>query len=279
MQDVHSLTSHTNAGVERLKSDGHLDKLRRWLSPSDPSTNLNAARGKRLEGTGNWFINSDAFSQWKSGSPQHLWLHGLAGCGKTVLTSTILDHLHSAPTDSCVCLDFFFDFRDKDKQHLDNLLRSLASQLYARCAESRQELDSLFASCENGQMQPTIELLSKTVHLMMQRPQKVRIVLDALDECAARSELLEWMKTLAGPALKNVHLIATSRREEELESGLQWIDKENTIPLQGDLIDNDIRSYTKARLQGPGAFQKRWGEKLDVLEEIETVIGEKSKGM
>lgn len=114
MQDIHSLASHTNAGVEKLKSDGHFDKLRRWLSPSDPSTNLNAAKEKRHEGTGDWFINSDAFSEWKSGSRRHLWLHGLAGCGKTVLTSTILDHLRSAPADSFVCLDFFFDFRDKE---------------------------------------------------------------------------------------------------------------------------------------------------------------------
>jgi hypothetical protein len=42
-----------------------------------------------------------------------------------VLTSTILGHLHDTRPDSFFCLDFFFDFRDKDKQHLDNLLRSL----------------------------------------------------------------------------------------------------------------------------------------------------------
>ena len=113
----------------------------------------------------------------------------------------------------------------------------------------------------------------------MQRPQKVQIVLDALDECATRSELLEWMEKLSGPELKNVHLIATSRREEELESGLRWIGQENMIPLQGDLIDNDIRSYTKARLQWSREFQKRWGSEPDVLEEIETVIGGKSDGM
>jgi hypothetical protein len=78
----------------------------------------NAAKEKRQEGTGNWFITSTAFLEWKLGLRRHLWLHGLAGCGKTVLTSTILDHLHDARPGSCVCLDFLFDFRDQDKQHL-----------------------------------------------------------------------------------------------------------------------------------------------------------------
>jgi predicted ATPase len=110
----------------------------------------NAAKEKRQEGTGNWFITSTAFLEWKLGLRRHLWLHGLAGCGKTVLTSTILDHLHDARPGSCVCLDFLFDFRDQDKQHLDNLLRSLAFQLYSQCADTRKDLDSLFNSCDDG---------------------------------------------------------------------------------------------------------------------------------
>jgi len=280
VQDIHSLTMHTNAVVERLKSDSHLDKVRGWLSPSDPSTNLNAAKEKHHQGTGEWFINSNAFSEWKSGSRRHLWLHGLAGCGKTVLASTILDHLRSALTESCICLDFFFDFRDEKKQHLDNLLRSLASQLYLHCAESQQELDGLFASCESGQKQPTTGLLSKTVHLMMQRPQKLQIVLDALDECTTRSELLRWMKTLSGSELKNTYLIATSRREEELESRLSdWINKGNMIPMDKSLVNKDIRSYTRARLRQGGEFQRRWGSSHGVLDDIESAIGGKSDGM
>lgn len=115
---------------------------------------------------------------------------------------------------------------------------------------------------------------------MMQRSQKLQIVLDALDECTSRSELLQWMKTLSGSELKNVHLIATSRREEELEFGLSGlIDKENMIPLDNNCINDDISSYAKARLQGSTEFQKRWGLRPDVLEEVESVIGQKSGGM
>ncbi|KAK3363906.1 ankyrin repeat protein [Lasiosphaeria hispida] len=280
LQYIRPTISNMHARVDSLTSDSHLDKLKTWLSPPDPSTNRNAAKEKRQEGTGNWFVTSTAFNKWKSGSRRHLWLHGLAGCGKTVLTSAILDHLQGTQTDSSVCLDFFFDFRDKDKQHLDNLLRSLAFQLYSRCPDSQKELDSLLTLYKDGQEQPTTKSLSQIVHLMMQRPPRLQIILDALDECTTRRELLKWMETLAGSEFTNIHLLATSRREEELESGLgEWIERENMMPIDKDLVNHDIRSYTKARLQSSKEFQKRWGSRPDVLQDIESVIEEKSHGM
>jgi hypothetical protein len=115
---------------------------------------------------------------------------------------------------------------------------------------------------------------------MMQHPQKLRIILDALDECVTRTELLDWMKTLAGPNLTHVHLVATSRQEEELESGLSgWIPNDDRIPIPKDFVNEDIRSYVKARLQRSEDFQKRWALKPSVLEEIESAIGEKADGM
>ncbi|KAK4182388.1 ankryin repeat protein, partial [Podospora australis] len=272
--------SDIHMGVHSLKSDSYLNKLKTWLSPPDPSTNRNAAKEKRQEGTGNWFVTSKAFLEWKSGLRQHLWLHGLTGCGKTVLTSTILDYLYDARPSSCVCLDFFFDFRDKDKQHLDNLLRLLALQLYLQCADARKDLDTLFTSCDDGRKQPTTVSLSSTVHGMMKHPKKLQIILDALDECVTRAELLNWMKRLVRPDLKHIQLIATSRQEEEIESSLgEWIHKDNRIPIDSDSIKEDIHSYVKARLQSSEDFQKRWASKPSVLEEVESAIGGKADGM
>ncbi|KXX76904.1 hypothetical protein MMYC01_207520 [Madurella mycetomatis] len=96
---------------------------------------------------------------------------------------------------------------------------------------------------------------------------------NALDECISTPELFKWKETLSSSELKNVRLIATSRREEELESGLRWIGKESMIDMDRSVVNEDIRFYTKARLQSSTEFQKRWGSRLEVLEEIESVIG------
>ncbi|KAK3898311.1 hypothetical protein C8A05DRAFT_47327 [Staphylotrichum tortipilum] len=251
--------SNIHAGVDSLKSDNHLHKLKTWLWPPDPSTNRITTKVKRQEGTGNWFVTSIAFLECKLGSRRHLWLYSLAGCGKTALTSTIFDHLYDAQPDPCVCLEFFFDFRDKNNQYLDNMLRSLTFQLYSQCTDARKDLDTLFTSCDDGRKQPETVSLSRTVHGMMQHPQKLQIILDALDECVTRTELLDWMKTLV---------------EEELESGLSgWIHNDNRILIGRDSTNEDIRSYVKARLQRSEKFQKRWASEPFVLEEIESVIG------
>jgi hypothetical protein len=62
------MMSNTNANVHNLKLDSHLNKLGKWLSPADPSINLNLAKENRHHGTGERFTNSDAFLEWKSGS-------------------------------------------------------------------------------------------------------------------------------------------------------------------------------------------------------------------
>ncbi|KAG7288157.1 hypothetical protein NEMBOFW57_007682 [Staphylotrichum longicolle] len=168
---------------------------------------------------------------------------------ESILSATILDHLDEARLDSVVCLEFFFDFSDKNKQHLDDLLRSLAFQLYLQCSDARERLDALFTRCNIGQTQPTTAALSCTIQEMMQRSSKVLIVLDALDESVTRTELLGWMRTLASPDLTHVHVVATSRREQELESGLSaWIGEDDRVPLEKDPVNEDIRSFRWAAL-------------------------------
>ena len=51
--------------------------VRNWLSPPDPWENHNVALGCRHSGTGMWWIEGDAYAEWKSsGSSSVLWLHG-----------------------------------------------------------------------------------------------------------------------------------------------------------------------------------------------------------
>lgn len=43
------------------------------------------AKQKRVGKTGQWFLGSDQFQSWLLEPNSFLWLHGIAGCGKTVL--------------------------------------------------------------------------------------------------------------------------------------------------------------------------------------------------
>ncbi|KAF5493183.1 Ankyrin repeat domain-containing protein 50 [Colletotrichum fructicola] len=273
--------NETKATVDAIKSDGHDANIRSWLSPPDTSTNSNHARESRHKGTGAWFLESVAFREWKLRSRRHLWLYGMPGSGKTVLSTTILDDL--AQMDNRVTLEFFFDFNDIGKQKPDDMYRSLAFQLYTRQEESRKVLDDLLASHDNGRKQPTTGTLSKCLQAMIQVTGEMCIVLDALDECAKRTELLKWIQDfVSSPDVTHVQLLATGRPEEEFVCGLRdWV----SISLEKEFVNEDIRSYIGARLQQSEGF-KKWapkedekGEIDDVLQMIQDQVGGKADGM
>ncbi|KAL5047116.1 nucleoside phosphorylase domain-containing protein [Aspergillus fruticulosus] len=273
------ITNDTRAVVGSLRLDNQLDKIKKWLAAPDPSTNLNEAQKKHHEGTGSWFLESELFGQWKSGERQHLWLHGNPGCGKTVLSAAVIGHLNQQHGLSHAVLNFFFDFTDADKQSLDKLLRSLIAQLYSRCENTREELNKLFSSCEDGHRQPTYESLFTTFIQMANYVSKIQIVIDALDECKTRKDLLWWMEDLARSGHAGLHFLVTSRKEEDIESELKrLLHQGNIISIQQDPVNRDIQLYVHRRLQNDRGFE-RWRTAPAVQDEIETELMEKANGM
>ncbi|KAF7548544.1 hypothetical protein G7Z17_g6991 [Cylindrodendrum hubeiense] len=275
---VHQSTVAARAVTELIQSDLRTQEMRRWLHPPDPSTNANHARKLRHEGTGAWLLETPVFQSWQAGSRQHLWLHGLAGCGKTVLTATVLDHLKAG--NSGLILSFFFDFSDTTKQTVDYMLRSLASQLYQGWAGSASPLDASFQAHQNGHDQPATEALEDVVYKMLTVQKDVYIVLDALDESMTRSELLSWIRdTTSRPELDHVHLLYTSRSESEfLRNILPLIGEESCLLLYKEAVNADIRLYVTAQLLQRRDFQEKHLPSY-LLEQIITRVGNGADGM
>ncbi|SPJ78511.1 related to ankyrin repeat [Fusarium torulosum] len=274
LSSIKSTGNETKHAVMSMASDHRFAKIERWLSPPDYSTNANLARERRHPGTGTWLLNSLAFEEWKLGSRQHLWLYGLAGCGKTILSTTILDHL--LQIDTHTTLAFFFDFSDPGKQKLENLLRSLAVQLYHTGNEAARRLDSLFSSHDDGRRQPDTNALSACVDTMIQITGKAFIIIDALDECTAREELLQWLKDLAS---RKAQLIVTGRPEVEFQSAIpRSFDEHNCILLDKQAVNADICAYVEATLkQKPDFVDKKLSP--SILEEMRDNIGNRADGM
>ncbi|RYP75133.1 hypothetical protein DL771_002594 [Monosporascus sp. 5C6A] len=257
------------------------EKIERWLLPSDPSTNYNKALQQRQKGTGLWFLQNDAFTNWRRQRNSFLWLCGIPGSGKTILSSTIVEDLKRSLPDQL--LYFYFDFNDTGKQILESMVRSLISQLYCTCEDALEQLDSLFSSCDDGRRQPSCESLCKVLLQMMEQAKEVWVVLDALDECNTRKGpptegLLSWIRDLLNSEQRNVHLLVTSRPEQDIKLGLSDLAHNNTVPIQSGLIGDDIRGYIRARVR-EGDDLKRWRSHPDIQDEIETRLMQKANGM
>lgn len=283
VNEIRAEVQGASNAVKHLGLEQRREKIDRWLLPPDPSINYNKALGQRYEGSGLWFLESGAFTKWKTRRNSFLWLYGIPGCGKTILSSTIIKNLDSILS-SQPLLYFYFDFNDVGKQTLESMIRALISQLYYKHIETSQQLDTLFSSCEDGRRQPTCRLLCEAFLHMIEQVKEVWLVLDALDECCTRKGpltegLLSWIKEVLNSEQRNVHLLVTSRLEQDIESEImEFAHIDDVVPIQSSLITNDIRAYVRTRVREDNRL-KRWRSQPEVQNEIETQLMEKADGM
>jgi hypothetical protein len=265
----------TGESVHKLRLSHHEKEIRDWLSAADPSINYANALEKRHKGTGLWFTGGQTLADWKKQSRSILWLHGIAGCGKTVLSSAIIEHLSNVTSRDQILLYFYFDFNDKNKQTHENMLRSLVDQLYRGQPDARGPLDQLWSSSRHLSRDTLRDILLA----MLGKVNNVSIVLDALDESTTRSDLLAWMQSVLEAESVVCRIVATSRREQDIESALQrWIAPGNIVSIQQDVVDDDIKAYVGYIVRS-GEQLVRWRDMPDVQNEIETTLVEKAHGM
>lgn len=267
--------------VQSRSHDERLSKICSWLSAPDPSTNYHKAHKQRQAETGLWLLQNAKFAEWKEGAASRLWLYGIPGCGKTILSSTIIEHLlqHCHSNNRVVTAYFYFDFNDAQKQDPELMLRSLLCQLLQRSSTIATGVDALFSSCDNGKRQPSLHAILEVSAQVMQQFTHVFIILDALDECTHRLELMDVLETVAGWQLDNMHLLMTSRKERDIESSLvSFVKEEDTICLQRDVVDKDIQRYVQQRLSDDKTLAK-WNKDATVRQEIEDALIRGARGM
>ncbi|KAJ4339413.1 hypothetical protein N0V95_007791 [Ascochyta clinopodiicola] len=275
-----------SAAILKHKGRSHnqeekIGKICTWLSAPDPSTNYHKAHQQRQADTGLWLLDGPNFSQWKESAASRLWLYGIPGCGKTILSSTIIKHLlqHCNDDASMVTAYFYFDFNDAQKQDPELMLRSLLCQLLQRSSMIPKGVNALFSSSNNGQQQPPLHALLEVTLQVMQQFTHAYIVLDALDECTQRPELMDMLETVAGHQLDSVHLLMTSRKERDIESSLEiYIKEKDTICLQRDVVDKDIQRYVQQRLSNDKSLTK-WNKDAAIKQEIEAALMRGARGM
>lgn len=192
-------------------------------------------------------------------------------------SSTIIEDVKSSyESDPTVAIAYFyFDFNDIEKQRHEKLIRSLIEQLSLQSMKSMEALNTLFASSQDGQQQPTLDALTSTLQHMLGDFQQIFIILDALDECKEREELLGLLENLIGWNLENLHIIATSRRERDIEETLEPL-VTGQVCIQSALVNADIHIHLCDRLQNDPKL-KKWP--ANVRREIENTLMDGAHGM
>ena len=174
---------------------------------------------------------------------------------------------------------FYFDFNDSTKQYHDKMLRSLIIQLSFNHQSIPEPLLSLFNSCQGGAKPPQTKDLETLLKALIDLYEKTFIVLDALDECEDRQELLSFVENAIGWKSQKLNVVMTSRKLKDFEDFFDAkIEERSRLSIQNAKVDEDIRSYVHGKLQNDRRF-KRWRGQPKVRDEIVTRLMEKSDGM
>lgn len=104
---------------------------------------LRSASESRHPDTCTWILDRPEFDAWTNSAPNDaatrmLWLKGVPGAGKTVLSAFVINRCFkvSDRKPSTAVLYFFFKMTDSDKKSVLAVTRSLVYQLYSLFPES-----------------------------------------------------------------------------------------------------------------------------------------------
>lgn len=251
LRETTHLINKTAHSIQKDVSALADEAVRRWLNAPDSQNDCEIALRKRLKGSGEWFIKSTAFMDWIANAASFFWLHGFAGCGKSVLSATIVDHVQNlvcaqrSPARICASAFFFFSFRETSKQNAEGCLRSLAVQLASQLPELDADLRAL------KETSATVPDLRKVLRQNISRAQSVYIVVDALDEspiATERGEVLDLIEEIRNWSEPSLHLLVTSRDESDIRISLH-LENEEMLQMRNESIATDIENYIEDRLR------------------------------
>ena len=274
---IKEVTSRTEVNLFAFTERQRREQVFQWLAAPEPSSNHMKACQTRQRETGRWLLESSKYVTWKNQRASFLWVHGIPGCGKTVLCSTIIDDIASSCRTSVrsILAYYYFDFNESKKQHCDGFARSLVAQLCGQSSENSKIMESLFVQCGAGQKEPSIKNLSQALRESTDQFEEIYFVVDALDECVDRSLVILLIDEICGWHMQNLHVLFTSRKDIIIERGFQLLITDH-IHIRNWVVDADIKLLVRECLRSDPQMSQ-WSDSIKA--EVEKTLCDGSKGM
>ena len=179
---------------------------------------------------------------------------------------------------------FYFDFRDIDKQKLQDLLPSLLVQISSRSDHCCYILSQLYSAHDRGERKPNDRGMVECLKEMLRGlKDPTYLILDALDECpitsgnlSPREEVLKFVDELVGLHLPNLHICVTSRPELDIQAVLEPLTAHPVSLHDESGQKQDIADYVGSFVHSDRRM-KKWRE--DDRDLVISTLSEKAGGM
>jgi ankyrin repeat domain-containing protein 50 len=212
--------------------------------------------------TGRWLVDSTAYSDWYEDSGRLFWLYGIAGSGKTVLFSTLVEdvmrRIESNAKGDIGFGYYYFDFQDTSKRDTIYIIRTLVRQICAPGSVSWNAVTDLYEKYSRSGQQPSQKVLvDLLVDVVDDRSQNF-ILIDAIDECMDKEEAVDIILELSERLSSKLNIMITSRHEASIEDALHEVDAQRLtkMAVRNAAVDRDISDFVKARMEKDRKLRK-----------------------
>ncbi|KAF7623800.1 hypothetical protein AFLA_007523 [Aspergillus flavus NRRL3357] len=245
-----------NVNSKVLSDEEH--KILGWVSTAPFSDAQTRAQESRASDTGKWLLEMEEYKDWKRPPGSVLWLPVIVGCGKSVLCSTVVQDIEGlCKEDASKSLAYwYFQFSYDESQSVDRMMRSVVRQL-SRTPLAPSVSKTREEHSRKGSQPDRKTTMGMLDGVLSSLPGDAYIVLDALDECPQkpnhreRESLLSLLVSIAERYKENIHILATSRPEQDIS---QTMKNFPSINLEQRLT-KDVETFVRAQLDS-GSLRK-----------------------
>ena len=204
------------------------------------------------------------------------------------VSSTIIQELEAMceAGQASMCY-FYFDFRNINKQHLNDLIPSLITQLSTHSEPLHDVLLRLYVAYNYGMKQPSDVVFAEclTEMLMLQDQPPIYLIVDALDESpdtsgipSPRERILQLLKELVELQLSNIHICVTSRPEIDIKHVIEPLTSLRVSLHDQSGQKKDIEAYVRSVVYSDSEpIMRRW--RTEDKEHVIQTLSERADGM
>lgn len=230
-----------------------------------------AARRLQDPNTCRWVLELPSWRKWLAGKERCLWICGIPGSGKTVLTSFLIEQAleHCERKASHKYIYYYCSYRHNQDETLP-FLKWIISQL----CRITQFVPANIRKMYQEAIEPHESHLKVALMALLDKLKVLYIFLDAVDESNPREELLHFLSSLlSDPEFNKIHFVVSSREYIDIADILEPLS--SPISMRNSKVDDDIRTYADSILAGKRRFA-RWPAQLRMEVREALVKGAKS---
>lgn len=217
-----------------------------WLTTLNFPAQQSLFFSRRQEGTCQWLLQLEEFKTWMSGSGQTLLCRGMPGAGKTILASTVIDHLRTTLYGGKIFVTYIYcDYRKQHEQTPVDLIASILKQRLRHHISIPENVRNSYRHHTNSGTRPSAEGIHALLLSTLSGFSQIYIVADAVDELSNSDQVRQTLLSILN-ALQKVHtvdLMATSRFIPQIAQELR-----DPLCLEIRASDEDVRRHVQGHM-------------------------------